>query len=102
MILVRLGRGHSGRSRREAVVFGHAGDEPIDELDTVLATLVPGFSAELRGCDAWVPGETVDAARLPISRIAGVDDDDAVEVAAEPQCGGQPRGPPPIIATSYG
>ena len=43
------------------------------------------------------PEEAIDAARLPIPRIAGVDEDDRMEIAREPDCAAcSPAGPPPI------
>ena len=73
-------------------------DEPIDELDTVLAALVAGLPAELGRCDAGVAGEAVDPACLPIAGVAGIDDDDAMQIAPKPERCRQPCGP----AADYG
>jgi len=71
----------------------YANDESIDELDTVLATLVPGLAAELCRRDPWVAGKTIHTARLPIPRVAGIDDHDTMQVATKPERGREPRGP---------
>ena len=67
-------------------------DESIDELDTMLTAVVAGLPAELSGCDPWVARKAIHAARLPIAWVAGVDNHDAVQVAAKPERCRQPCG----------
>ena len=93
MVIAGLGPAHRVELELEAViVLPHANDESIDELDTVRSTFVSRFSAELGRRGAGVPGESIHAARLPVARVAGIDDHDAMEVATEPERGCQPCG----------
>jgi hypothetical protein len=70
----------------------YADDESIDELDTVLATLVAGLPSEICRRDARVAGKAIHTARLPVTWVAGIDDHDAVQVATKPKRGRQTCG----------
>lgn len=59
--------------------------------DELKVRLVAALAAQLRRFDARQPEKTVDATRLPIARIARVDEHDAVEIAREPDARGQSR-----------
>jgi hypothetical protein len=92
MVIAGLGPAHRVELELEAViVLPHANDESIDELDTVRSTFVSRFSAELGRRGAGVPGESIHSARLPVARVAGIDDHDAMEIATEPERGCQTR-----------
>ena len=56
----------------------------VDELRAVFRGLLATDRAQLRRADPLVAEESVDAARLPVSRITGIDDDDFVQVARQP------------------
>ena len=93
MVIARLRPAHRVELELEAViVLPDANDESIDELDTVRSTFVSRFSAEVGRRGAGVPRESIHAARLPVARVAGIDDHDAMEVATEPERGCQPCG----------
>jgi hypothetical protein len=93
MVIARFRPAHRVELELEAIIgLPDANDESVDELDTILSTLVAGFPAELGGRDPWVAGEAVHATRLPVARVAGIDDHDAMEVATEPERGCQPCG----------
>ena len=65
----------------------------IHDLDAVLARFVAPAAAQLGRTDARMAQEAVDAARLPVARVAGVHEHHAVEVAREPDARAQPGGP---------
>ena len=67
-------------------------DESIDELDTVLATLVTGLPAKLSRRNPRVAGKAVHAACLPIAGVAGIDEDDAMQITPKPERCRQPCG----------
>ena len=92
MIIVRLRPAHRVELKLEVdTSLSDSHDESIDELDTVLATLVAGLPAKLGRRDPRVTGKAIHTARLPIARVAGVDDHGAVQIAAEPERGREPR-----------
>jgi len=82
MVFARLRPAHRVELELEAVIgLPDANDESIDEVDTVLSALVSRFSAELGRRDAGMPGKSIHTARLPVARVAGIDDHDAMEIA---------------------
>ena len=66
---------------------------PSTNVDSEVGALFAPQSAQLGGADALVSEISVDAARLPVAGIAGIDDDDPVEIAREPERGAQSGGP---------
>ena len=93
MVIARLRPAHRVELELEAViVLPDANDESIDELDTVLATLVAGLPAKLSRRNPRVAGKAVHAACLPIAGVAGIDDDDAMQIAPKPERCRQPCG----------
>jgi len=46
-------------------------------------------AGELEGFNAVGTEESIDAAGLPVARVAGIDEDDRMEIAREPQRGGE-------------
>ena len=63
----------------------------IDELGPPAPRFVATGAAQGGGSDVGEAEVAVYAARLPIARVAGVDEDDAPQVAAEPHGGGEAR-----------
>jgi len=63
----------------------------VHQLNVAVASLVAPHAAKLRRLDLRMAEEAVDAARLPVARVAGIDEHDAVQVAREPNARAQPR-----------
>ena len=70
-----------------AAARSHANDESVDQLNPILSTFITRLAAQLGRSDPGVAWESVDAASLPIAGVAGVDDDDPMEISPEPQPG---------------
>ena len=68
-------------------------DKPVDQLDTDVATLVACQAAKLRRFDPRMARKPIYTARLPVARIAGIDDHDFMEIAAEPERCSESGGP---------
>jgi hypothetical protein len=67
-------------------------DDAAHELDSVLGALGATEHAELGRADTLMAEVAVDAARLPVAGITGVDDYDFVEIAGEPERGAESGG----------
>ena len=67
-------------------------DDTAHELNAEFDALRVTQLAQLGRADALVTEIAADAARLPVARIAGVDDDDLVEIAGEPERGAESGG----------
>src|SRR5687768_18407231 len=65
----------------------------IHELHPMPSRFVAPHAAQLRRTDVGMTEEAVDPTCLPIARIAGIDEDDGMEVAREPDARREPRGP---------
>ena len=66
--------------------------DAVDERGTGSARFIASAAAQLGGANARQAKKAIHAARLPIAWIAGVDEDDAVEIAGEPDAGGESGG----------
>ena len=64
-------------------------DDAGQELDAIFCAFLASARAQLRRSYALVAKESVDTARFPVAWIAGIDDDDFVEVSRQPERGGK-------------
>ena len=74
------------------VVAGDAFTHSVHEFDAELSCLVASHAAQLRGTNARMAKKAIDTARLPVAWVAGVDEDDAMEVAGEPHARAESSG----------
>src|SRR5439155_3828641 len=66
--------------------------DSLAQDDTIVATGFAASRAQLRWLNGRQAEIAVDSARLPVARIAAVDEEDRVEIARRPDGRGQTRG----------
>jgi hypothetical protein len=78
----------------EAIVVPVVGaeDQAVAQRDSELAAGLPPAPAQIGGAHTRQPEIAVDAERLPVARVAAVDDHHGVEIARQPDRRAQPGG----------
>src|SRR5687768_18496237 len=91
------GEGPPAVERRDEAILlflSNRAHATIDQLRSVAGSLGAAALTQLGWGDAVQSQIAVDPARLPVARVAGIDDDHGVQIAREKERAGEPSRPP--------
>jgi hypothetical protein len=100
---LRDSSGGAALEREPKVLVGflrHGRHAAVDQLRAPAPRFLAASAPQRSWSDVRKSEIAVHSTRLPVARIARVDENDRAEIAGEPHGGGEPAGPPPMMATS--